>query len=78
MGIDSRRVGLLAANFMEDLESKYGDDASLTSVVLIASVDDGDNDAVEYRSTDFESQTGGLPVWKLLGLFEFLRGAIGR
>jgi hypothetical protein len=78
MGIDSRRVGLLAAGFMEELEAKYGEDANLTSLVLIASVDDGDNDAVEFRSTDFENPTGSLPVWKLVGLLEFLRGALGR
>jgi hypothetical protein len=78
MGIDSRRVGLLAAGFMEELEAKYGEDATLTSLVLIASVDDGDNDAVEFRSTDFENPSGSLPVWKLVGLLEFLRGALGR
>jgi hypothetical protein len=78
MGIDSRRVGLLAAGFMEELEAKYGEDANLTSLVLIASVDDGDNDAVEFRSTDFENPSGSLPVWKLVGLLECLRGALGR
>ncbi len=42
MAIDSQRVGAMAMEFIESLEQRFGEEATLESVAFIAVVDTGD------------------------------------
>lgn len=55
MAIDPQRVGAMAMEFMERLEQKYGEDADLETLVLIAVVDQGNQTTIEF---DFRTGEG--------------------
>jgi len=42
MAIDAQRVGAMALEFMESLEQRFGEEATLEPVAFIAVVDTGD------------------------------------
>ncbi len=49
MPIDPQRIGELAMHFMEQLEQKYGPDATIEALVFLAAVDTPTTAAVEFH-----------------------------
>lgn len=41
MAIDPQRIGIMAAEFMETLETQFGEDATISTVAFIAAIDHG-------------------------------------
>jgi hypothetical protein len=70
MTIDRTVVGQAAATLLDDLEQKYGEQASLEAVIVVVAVDNGEEDTVEYRTHD--GQGGPLSAWKAKGLLSMV------
>ena len=76
MAIDRSVVGGAAANLLDDLEQKYGEQGSLDAVVLIVAVDNGEaDDSVEYRI--YDGNGAGLSAWKAKGLLTMVSDNVG-
>lgn len=65
MAIDHAQVGRVAAELMQELEERYGEEATLDRVALIVAVDHEDSMTVH---TKFAPQT---PPWVQRGLLEY-------
>ncbi len=68
MAIDRQIIGQAAAELLDTLDAKYGEDGELSAVMLIVAVDQGQTrgDTVEYRA--YEGDGAGLAAWKAKGL----------
>ena len=69
MAIDQSKLGAVAAELMDDLENNYGDDAELTNVVIIATVDHGGG----TLDTTHWKVTPGMPNYIGVGLLELVK-----
>ncbi len=52
MALDQSKLGIVAAQLMEQLEQTYGDEASLGTVAVIAEVDHGDQNTIHYAFSE--------------------------
>ena len=76
MAIDRSIIGQRAAQFLEELDEKYGDQGSLDAVMFIVAVDNGErDDTIEYRIYDGEGR--GLASWKARGLLAMVSDNVG-
>jgi len=76
MAIDRSIIGQRAAQFLEELDEKYGDQGSLDAVMFIVAVDNGErDDTIEYRIYDGEGR--GLASWKARGLLAMVSDNLG-
>jgi hypothetical protein len=72
VAIDPQAIGTMAMRFMERLEDKFGEDANVEVLALIAAVDHGDKTSIEYT---VQSGEGALvPRYQIRGLLEEVRG----
>lgn len=51
MAIDQTKIGLAAANLMQQLEEAYGDDAEIETVMVIAAVDHGMQNTIHFGAS---------------------------
>lgn len=66
MAIDQAQVGRLAAQLMQELDEKYGEEATLERVALIVAVAHDDD-----KLTVHTTFTAGTPPWTQRGLLEY-------
>jgi hypothetical protein len=74
VAIDHSKVGEVAAELMDILESTYGEDAEISAVMLITAVthDEGTKTTVHHNASS------GMPVHEGLGLLMFVQSLIAR
>ncbi|HZB83019.1 MAG TPA: hypothetical protein VE288_09270 [Rubrobacteraceae bacterium] len=72
--IDQAKVGEVAAELMDILETTYGEDAEISAVMLITAVTH-DNGA---KTTVHHNASPGMPVHEGLGLLMFVQSLIAR
>lgn len=76
MAIDRSIIGQRAAQFLEELDEKYGDQGSLDAVMFIVAVDNGErDDTIEYRI--YDGAGSGLASWKARGLLAMVSDNVG-
>ena len=51
MAIDEAQIGMVAARLMEQIAAAYGDEATIETVAVIASVDRGDTNTLHATWT---------------------------
>ena len=71
MAIDQGLVGNMAAKLMEQLETNYGEDATIKAACVIVAVDHGNQNTVHF---DFGP---GLASYEGLGLLEEVSRNLG-
>ncbi|MBV9453482.1 MAG: hypothetical protein JOZ19_05100 [Rubrobacter sp.] len=74
MPIDPSKVGEVAAELMDILETTYGEDAEISAVMLITAVthENGTKTTVHHNASP------GMPVHEGLGLLMFVQSLIAR
>lgn len=72
MAIDQALVGNMAAKLIEQLESNYGEDATIKAAAVIVAVDHGNNNTVHF---DFGP---ALATYEGLGLLEHVSRNLGQ
>ena len=60
MPLDERKIGLVAANLMEQLGATYGDGATIEHVMIIAAVDRPGADTVHFAASDGVAHYEGI------------------
>lgn len=67
MAIDQAKIGVVAAELMERLEAKYGDEAELDNVLLLVTVSHGAADSIEIQPSP------GIANYVALGMLEQIK-----
>lgn len=68
MAIDQTSIGNVAARLMENLESKYGDDAEIKTVLLLVAVEHsaGTQDTIEFSVSEGVSKQEGVGILEII------------
>lgn len=71
MPIDQSKIGVVAAELMDQLEA-YGPEAEIDHVMVIVTVDHGTQDTVHYAVSE------GIAVYQGVGLMEYVKHVLLR
>jgi hypothetical protein len=71
MSIDQKAIGVVAAQLMEKLEQKYGEDATIDTVAILVAVDQPAQTTVEFAFSE------GTAVHVGIGLLEHVKNHLG-
>ena len=66
MAIDSNQIGNFAMQFMDQLTEKYGDDADLQVLLVVAAVNTEEAPKLEIRTMSGDG--GTVPSWTIKGI----------
>lgn len=75
MAIDPQQIGALALEFMATVEQKYGEEAEVGALMIVAAIDHGAQDSIEFRVSNGRGDP--LPSYIARGVIDTLYRGIG-